>query len=129
MSDDNTYIVDDKLKSIIDSIINDVDDLLIDNKIKIVKTILACKFKLSQNDKKINVMMNSLFGESFKTLINDKSKMSQKKYYENNKQKYKDRYKERAEEIKERERMRYQEKKQKLKEYDTIIHSINNVDE
>ncbi len=74
-------------------------------------------------------MMNSLFGESFKTLINDKSKMSQKKYYENNKQKYKDRYKERAQEIKERERMRYQEKKQKLKEYDTIIHSINNVDE
>lgn len=103
-SNTDEYVIDDKLKQVID----DIKALEIDNekKIKMIKFVLSIEFDLKiTNNPIIDEMLIVLIGEDIvKEVMRSHFKKSQKKYYDTHKEKFKARYKEKAEIIKEYKR-------------------------
>lgn len=119
--DDKEYIIDAKLKNVLNNIMNDIDDIEIEKKVKIIKSILSIKFNLKLCDKNLNEIMYAMFDKNtIKDCVNANIKKATKKYYENNKQKYKDRYNANKDKIREYEKKRYLERNEKIKAYEQL---------
>lgn len=110
---DTEYVIDEKLKNIVETIMRDydVDD---EKKIKMIRTLISVKFNLkvsvSKENKVLDTIMYSLIDEkTVKDILKAGIKKSQKKYYINNK-----------EELKEKYREKYREKAEMLKEYKNL---------